>query len=550
MIVPTLLPPELVDRFTPDLWRGALIDDHLADRAAAAGDRPAVVDRGRTVGYAELDALVNRTARALRARGVGRGDVVSWQLPNWIEAFAVHLGAVRIGAVSNPIIPIYRQREVGFILRQSGAKVVVVPAAFRGFDYPAMIAELRTDLPELREAVVVGGPAPAGTTAFADLVAADAAPVTVQRDADDVALLLYTSGTTADPKGALHTHNTLDYENRSIIGLFGLDGRDVVFMPSPVGHITGVLYGLQLPFMLGSPVVLQDVWEPGAALELIARHRCSFTVGATPFLHGIVHHPDRRRFDLSPLRTFACGGADVPPELIRQATHELGCMATRVYGSTEFPTLCSGNAEDPLEKRATTDGRPIGAAQARVVDPDGRPVPPGVAGELHVRGPEMFVGYLDAALNADAFDAEGWFATGDLAVLDDEGYVQIVGRRKDIIVRGGENISAREVEDLLFAHPAVADVAVVGMPDPVLVERVCACVVPAGAARVELADLVSFLREHRIADQKLPERLEIVPELPRTATGKIQKFRLREEIARRVAAASPSGTGQPPPTAG
>lgn len=528
MIAPTRLPSDLVTAFTADgFWRDTLTDSYLAAGARAHGTRPAVVDGDRTVTYAELDALVNRTANALRGRGVEPGDVVAWQLPNRLEAFAVHHGAIRVGAVSNPIIPIYRHREVGFILGQSAAKVAVVPGVFRGFDHEAMIAELRPDLPALRDVVVTGDPARAGSTAFDELVAegGGAAAEPAPRSAHDVVLLLYTSGTTADPKGALHTHATLDYENRSIAELFGLGPDDVVFMPSPLAHITGVLYGLQLPFLLGSHVVLQDVWEPGRALELLERHRCTVSVAATPFLHGLLHHPDRSRFDLSSMRMFACGGADVPPELIRRTDAELGWTATRVYGSTEFPTLSAGNADDPLDKRATTDGRRIGPAEARVVDD-----------ELQVRGPDLFVGYLDRRLNADAFTADGWFRTGDLAVLDDEGYVTITGRRKDIIVRGGENISAKEIEDLLHQHPAVAEVAVVGMPDPVLVERVCAYVVPVDGAAVELADLVGFLRTCRLANQKLPERLQVVEALPRTASGKIQKFRLREDVRRRASA--------------
>ncbi|MHA6793439.1 AMP-binding protein [Pseudonocardia bannensis] len=537
MIAPTRLTPEIIAAATgPDGWRDHLIDADLAEHARRDPGRLAVVDRQRSLTYGELDALVEATARALRARGIGRGDVVAWQLPNWVEAFAVHHGALRLGAVSNPIIPIYRHREVGFILRQSRASIVVVPGVFRGFDHPAMISELRGELPDLRDVVVVAGQAGPGELRFDAFVAEapDGALPAVERDPNDVVLLLYTSGTTSDPKGALHTHNTLDYENRSIVDLFGLTGRDVVFMPSPVAHITGVLYGLHLPFLLGSTVVLQDIWEPGRALTLLERHRGSFVVGATPFLHGLTHHPDRASHDLSALRVFGCGGADVPPELIRRAERELGCLATRVYGSTEFPTLSSGNADDPLDKRATTDGRPIKTAQARVVDEEGTPVPAGTGGELLVRGPDLFVGYLDPTLNDAAFDAEGWFHTGDLAVLDAAGYVTITGRRKDIIVRGGENISAKEIEDLLFTHPGVADVAVVGMPDPVMVERICAYVVPADGP-VALEDLVEFLRGHRIANQKLPERLETVDALPRTASGKIQKFKLREDIRARLA---------------
>jgi cyclohexanecarboxylate-CoA ligase len=352
----------------------------------------------------------------------------------------------------------------------------------------------------------------------------------VERSANDVALLLYTSGTTSDPKGALHTHNTLDYENRSIVDLFGLDGSDMVFMPSPVTHITGLLYGAQMPFMLGGGAVLLDVWSPEEAVALIDRHKCTFSVGATPFLHGILETIQDRPAGELPLRVFGCGGADVPPDLIRRATGRLGGFVTRVYGSTEYPTALSGAPGDPLEKCATTDGRAIADAQTRVAAVDGGVAGPGVEGELQVRGPELFLGYLDEQLNEHSFLEGGWFQTGDLAAVDEDGFVQITGRKKDIIIRGGENISAKEIEDLVFEHPKVAEVSVVGMPDPVLVERICAFVVPREGADLQLPELVEFLRSHGIANQKLPERLVVQRELPKTASGKIQKFRLRDQL--------------------
>ncbi|GAA1862766.1 hypothetical protein GCM10009836_48870 [Pseudonocardia ailaonensis] len=496
-------------------WAGNPVDSYLAAAAIRTPAAVAVVDRGRRWTYGELDGAVNRFASALRGRGVGPGDVVSWLLPNWTEAIVVHLAAIRAGAVSNPIIPIYRHRETAFILRQAGTKVAVVPHSFRTFDYPAMLDEIRAEVPTLETVVVVGG----GPPAFDDLLAEGRAdPVEAARSSSDIALLLYTSGTTSAPKGALHSHDTLDHENRSMIDFFGLTAADVVFMPSPVGHIIGVLYGLQLPFMLGSTVVLLDVWEPGRALELIEEHRCTFTVAATPFLHGLVHHPSLPQRDVSSLRVFACGGADVPPELVRAATTALGCTVTRGYGSTEYPTATACTAADPVAKRAGTDGRPIGPAEVRVA----------ADGELQVRGPELFLGYLDASLNDTAFTDDGWLHTGDLARIDADGYVEIIGRQKDIIIRGGENISAKEIEDQLFEHPAVADVAVVSTPDPVLGERVCAVVVPEAGGEPTLPELVDFLTGRRMARQKLPERLILLDTLPRNPSGKIQKFRLRE----------------------
>ncbi|MHA6780734.1 AMP-binding protein [Pseudonocardia saturnea] len=544
--------PELVAAHTaPGLWEGNRVDSHLRESAARHPDRLALVDRGDEWTYGALDREVDRWAAALRQHGVGPGAVVSWQLPNWAEAVLLHQATLRLGAISNPIIPIYRHSEVSFILRQARSTILFVPATFRGFDFPSMIRDIRDELPDPATVVVVGdAPTEDGVVALNAFLATAASmppPADGQppHDANAVALLLYTSGTTSSPKGALHTHNTLDYENRSMVEFFGLTSSDVVFMPSPVAHITGVLYGLQLPFMLGGAVVLLDVWEPGAGLELIERHGCTFMVAATPFLHGLVHHPARSPEATRTLRAFACGGADVPPELVRRAAHELDCLVSRIYGSTEFPTATSSNMSDPPEKRARTDGRAIGSAQLMVVDDRDRPVPSGEPGHLLVRGPELFIGYLDEALNADAFTPEGWFRTGDLAIVDAEGYVEITGREKDIIIRGGENISAKEIEDRLFEHPKIADVAVVAVPDPVLVERACAVVVPEPGVSVDLAELTTWLREHhRLAMQKLPEHLVVIDELPRTASGKVQKFKLRDRLRRSAAtAARPDSTG-------
>jgi cyclohexanecarboxylate-CoA ligase len=514
------------------LWTDVLIDSHIRRQAGVTPNAPAVIEADRTLTYAELDDMISRVATALRNRGVTAGDVVAWQLPNWSESIVIHHAALRIGAVSNPIVPIYREREVSFILEQGGAKIILVPEAFRGFHYLDMLESMQAALPALEAVVVVrvsSDVAAARYDRFEDLVQSDPLPdgIGPHRSADDVSLLLYTSGTTADPKGVLHTHNTLEYENRSIIELYGLTSADVVFMPSPLTHITGILYGLQMPFMLGAPVVLQDVWDPAAAFELMIEHRASFMIAATPFLHGLVEVAGTRRTGLPDFRYFGCGGADVPPTLIEQGQAILAATCLRMYGSSEFPTLCAANSSDSLEKRSRTDGRIYGAGQGRVVDHDGSDLGRGRVGELLVSGPELFLGYLEPSLNVESFTDDGWFRTGDLATIDADGYVEIVGRKKDIIVRGGEKISAKEIEDILITHPGVAEVAVVGMPDPVLVERVCAFVVTAASVHLELADLISFLRGFRIATQKLPERLELVAALPRTASGKIQKVKLR-----------------------
>ena len=527
-VLPTRRSPQAEDYRAAGVWTGELIDDGLEESARRHPDHLAIVSGERRLSYAELADAIARGAGALRERGVRAGDVVSCQLPNVPEAAIVHYAAVRLGAVCNPISPIYRAREVRFILRQARSRVFVIPDSFRGFDYRAMLDEIRDELPDLEHVLVVGEPDCRGES-FEQALAGGPPAHGAAREATDIALLLYTSGTEADPKGVLHSHDTLAYECRSIIELYRATADDRVFMPSPVTHITGLLYGLALPFMLGTSVTLQAVWEPAAAAELIAREGSTFMIGATPFLHALVRTPESSRAKLASLRVFGCGGADIPPALIREARSTLGIVASRLYGSTECPTATGTAFDRPIEEHADTDGRPIGPDELRIVDEDGEEVAPGTRGALLVRGPDLCMGYLDPALNEDAFRADGWFSTGDLAFVDERGALTIAGRAKDIILRGGENLSAKEVEDLLFEHRAVEDVAIVGYPDEVLGERACAVVV--ARAPVTLEDLTSYLRERRIANQKLPERLLVVDELPKTASGKVQKFRLREMLA-------------------
>ena len=322
----------------------------------------------------------------------------------------------------------------------------------------------------------------------------------------------------------LHSHQTLEYEDRSIISLLGLTPADTIFMPSPVTHITGFLYGVVMPAMLGVACVMLDVWDPARARQLIETEQCRFTLAATPFLLGLVeqYESDQAR---SALRVFPCGGADVPPDLVRRARKVMGTDVVRVYGSSEFPTFSCGGPGDEEAVAAQSDGRPIGPVRYRLDEPaDG-------VGELLVSGPELFLGYLDPALNADAFTPDGYFRTGDLASVGPDQAVTIRGRVKDVINRGGEKISAREVEDLIFEHPAVREVAVVAMPDPVLVERVSAYVVLEPGSTLTLAEISSHLQARRIARQKIPEQVTVVDHLPKTASGKVQKFLLRTRSA-------------------
>jgi cyclohexanecarboxylate-CoA ligase len=530
----------------PSNWPSTSFSAVLAEAAAASPEKTAVVDDHRRLSFRELDELATQVAGALAARGVRPGEVVSSILPNRAEAAVLSYAVNRLGAVLNPIVPIYGGREIGFILAQAECAAVVIPDRFRGVDFPALVARLRPDLPALREVLVAGESGPPGTARFADLLdrtghsahpeLVEACPELRRRgraDPNEVSVILYTSGTTSDPKGVLHSDATLLSECRTMARYHELSAADVFVMPSPVSHISGLLYGVLLPVFVGATSVLMERWEPERFLALVERERGTYSAGATPFLQGVLDCPALDRYDVSSLRLFPCGGADVPPDLIRRAIRRLGVRSGRGYGSTEFPSITSSAGPDvPDDKRAETDGRPLPGNVIELRDPDGRAVGRNEEGEVWARGPELCLGYRDAALNAESFDARGFFRTGDLGVVDAEGYLTITGRVKDIIVRSGEKFSAKEIEDLLFEHPKVRSVAVVPMRDPAVGERVCAVVEPVRPDEPPtLAELSAFLTARDLSRRKLPEHLEIVEEMPVTASGKIQKQVLRERLA-------------------
>lgn len=458
----------------------------------------------------------------LRDAGVRRGDVVAAQLPNWWETVALAHAVWGMGAVLNPITPIYRERELTGILGAARPAAVVVPAGYRGGDHVATAGRaLRAagvDVPllVLRDPgapAFAGGPAPR-----AELTA----------NTDDICVLMFTSGTTGTAKGVLHSHRTLLVEAASIAGLYRLEG-DRVFMPSPLTHITGLVYGVLMPLLMDGDAVLLDAWDPAHAVQVVERHGCTVCVGATPFLSGLVEEY-RRLGEKSSLKAFVCGGADVPPALVRRGQEVLGSVVARAYGLTEMPTVTCGGPADTESVRADTDGPPVGSAEVRVRSGGDQPAD---VGELQVRGPELCLGYLDEDHTRAAFDAEGWFSTGDLARIDETGAVTILGRIKDLIVRAGENLSALEIEGLLLEHPQVAEVAVVGVPDDTVGERACAIVVARGAPPTLVA-LTRHLGGYGIARQKFPEHLLVSDSLPRTPSGKIQKFLLRAEADARL----------------
>ena len=538
MLHPTALTGETAASYhAAGHWGTQPLGERFAATCARRGYDDALVEAERRLSFAEWARLSERTALGLLALGVGPGDVIAYQLPNWWEATVLFLAAARLGAVVNPVLPIFRERELRFILNQSGAAVLVIPGEFRGCDHRRLIADLRADLPGLREVLVARAePLPSMRSLDAFLATPwERAPQTADRvvssvDPDQLLMLMYTSGTTAAPKGVLHTHNTLLAEVGSLERMHALSIADRTLMPSPLTHISGVIHAILTPALLGTSAVLMERWDADQGLELIARERVTYMVGAPTFLHDLVACAGRHPSGASSLRLFSCGGAPVSADLIRSARATLGCVAKRVYGSTEFPTITTTDAADAIDRGVETEGRPIPPGQVRIVDGRGRALPPDGEGEVQARGPECFVGYVDPALNAEAFTADGWFRTGDLGRLDAAGYLVITGRLKDIVIRKGEKFSVREVEEMIAQHPSVAEAAVVAVPDPRSGERACAFVVLRPGAALALADLAAFLRGQGLATQKLPEQLEIVGTLPRTESGKIHRAALKGRV--------------------
>jgi cyclohexanecarboxylate-CoA ligase len=535
------LPQSRID-VSRDLWLNRLPVDDLDAAVAKNPGRTAFVGWNSVLrqeirlSYAQLAERVDKIAVGLIRLGVGAGDVVAFQLPNWWEFTALFFACSRIGAVANPLMPIFRQRELRFMLGFADAKVAIVPALWRGFDHLAMMREIRGDLPNLRHVFTVGG---TGAESF-EQAFLDRPSVTTdekQRLAalrpgpDDVVELIYTSGTSGEPKAVMHTANTVLAPAQCFIDDIPVTGDDVIFMGSPYAHQTGFLYGMVMPVMLGTRTVALDLWSPLEAAALIEREGTTFSMASTPFLSDVVNLPDERRARVSrTLRTWVCAGAPIPRVLVQRAKREMDLDVLSCWGMTENAGLSITRKTDPQEKVFTTDGRALPGCEVRVVDENKRPVRADTAGHLQARGITHFVGYHKRP-QLNSIDADGWFDTGDLARMDGDGYIRIVGRTKDVIIRGGENIPVAEVENLIYRHPNVAECAVVGMPDERLGERGCAFVVPKADTSLTLAELARFLSGEGMAKQYWPERLELLPEMPRTPSGKIQKFRLREIAA-------------------
>lgn len=549
--------PGVNDRYSPNevegyyrdgCWSTETFPELLRRQAAAHGAKVFATDGTQSLTYGELRRRSVRVADGLRGRGVGAGDRVVVQLPNWVEFVVVAAAVARLGAVMVPVMPIYRRDEVGHVLDDAQVSAVVTPSVFRGFDYLGMYRELTASRPSVHTVVVVRGDGvatdPVVTTL--DTVTSDVDPDATEAGlgapvtADDPYAIVYTSGTTARPKGCVHTFNTYAAGARALAAPFGFTGDDVGFAPSPVTHTTGLVTGILMPLMAGAATHLMAEWEPERGLAEIARFRCSATVTATTFIQMLLDTYDPARHDASSLRVWVSAGAPIPRAVVERARRLLpDTTILSLYGRSENLATTTCSVDDPPEKSLTSDGKALPFSAVAVVDDSGAEVPAGTEGDIAYRGPSHMLGYLGRPEEtAELYTPGGFSRSGDLGVADADGFVRVTGRTKDIVIRGGMNISVREIEDLLAGHPSIRSAAVVAMPDERLGERVCCYIVPADPSDPPaLADLTRYLTERGVAIQKSPEHLEVIAEMPTTATGKIQKHLLRQDIAAKVAEA-------------
>ncbi|EMW81139.1 short-chain-fatty-acid--CoA ligase [Escherichia coli 180600] len=520
------------------LWGDASLADYWQQTARAMPDKIAVVDNhGASYNYSALDHAASCLANWMLAKGIESGDRIAFQLPGWCEFTVIYLACLKIGAVSVPLLPSWREAELVWVLNKCQAKMFFAPTLFKQTRPVDLILPLQNQLPQLQQIVGVDKLAPATSSLSLSQIIADNTPLTtaITTHGDELAAVLFTSGTEGLPKGVMLTHNNILASERAYCARLNLTWQDVFMMPAPLGHATGFLHGVTAPFLIGARSVLLDIFPPDACLALLEQQRCTCMLGATPFVYDLLNVLEKQPADLSALRFFLCGGTTIPKKVAREC-QQLGIKLLSVYGSTESSPHAVVNLDDPLSRFMHTDGYAAAGVEIKVVDDARKTLPPGCEGEEASRGPNVFMGYFDEPeLTARALDEEGWYYSGDLCRMDEAGYIKITGRKKDIIVRGGENISSREVEDILLQHPKIHDACVVAMPDERLGERSCAYVVlKAPHHSLSLEEVVAFFSRKRVAKYKYPEHIVVIEKLPRTASGKIQKFLLRKDIMRRL----------------
>lgn len=520
------------------LWGDASLADYWQQTARAMPDKIAVVDNhGASYTYSALDHAASCLANWMLAKGIESGDRIAFQLPGWCEFTVIYLACLKIGAVSVPLLPSWREAELVWVLNKCQAKMFFAPTLFKQTRPVDLILPLQNQLPQLQQIVGVDKLAPATSSLSLSQILADNTPLTtaITTHGDELTAVLFTSGTEGLPKGVMLTHNNILASERAYCARLNLTWQDVFMMPAPLGHATGFLHGVTAPFLIGARSVLLDIFTPDACLALLEQQRCTCMLGATPFVYDLLNVLEKQPADLSALRFFLCGGTTIPKKVAREC-QQRGIKLLSVYGSTESSPHAVVNLDDPLPRFMHTDGYAAAGVEIKVVDDARKTLPPGCEGEEASRGPNVFMGYFDEPeLTARALDEEGWYYSGDLCRMDEAGYIKITGRKKDIIVRGGENISSREVEDILLQHPKIHDACVVAMSDERLGERSCAYVVlKAPHHSLSLEEVVAFFSRKRVAKYKYPEHIVVIEKLPRTTSGKIQKFLLRKDIMRRL----------------
>ena len=502
------------DAYARGWWVRSTLADSLVEAARRTPQRAVLIDGECQLDCRSLYDQASALAQALLAR-MPTGSVVSLMLPNWHEATIIYLAATMAGMVVNPILPSLRDRELLFILKDADARMVFVPSVFGRHDYASMMDRVVSQMDSPPEVVVVrgGGSLPAANSPSVELPTLDP---------DAVRMILYTSGTTGRSKGVLHSHNSMHALICQIRDYWQVQPGDRFLVASPIAHIGGSIYAFECPLLLGTSTVLMDRWNADEAVGLIRTQHCTHMAGATPFLEQLLAAAERAGTRLPELKLFVCGGASVSPSLIRRATEYFErAVVTRVYGSTEVPVTTVGSPLDP-DHAADTDGL-AGFAQVALG---------GRTGEIHARGPQMLVGYLHPDDEAGSFDADGYFRTGDLARWVDDDYLVVTGRVKDVIIRNGENIAPKEIEDILIDHPGIAEIAIVGLPDPRTGERACAVIVPTDQPRPDVASLRSFLQAHGVATFKSPEQVVIWEQLPRNDAGKVLKHQIQAALTK------------------
>ncbi|TCB50308.1 cyclohexanecarboxylate-CoA ligase [Acinetobacter sp. ANC 4779] len=535
-----LLPPRREEMLQQGYWLNKTILQSLNEAVQQYPDKVALVSyktedqSEKSFTYREMLHTANKISLGLKRLGVQKQDVVSCQLPNWWEFTLLYIACRRIGAILNPLMPIFRERELSFMLKHTESKVFIVPKVFRKFDHEKLAYQLQKNTESLEHVVVVGGE---GENSFEKLLlnhGLDNDPqilntlndVTIT--ADDIAQLVFTSGTTGEPKGVMHSANTLFANIVPYAKRLHLSKDDVIFMGSPMAHQTGFMYGLIMPVLLKAKAVLQDVWEVNTAIDLIHKHKVTFTMASTPFLNDLSEAVVDTHQSLDSLKLFLCAGAPIPSTLVQKARQNMGVKVISAWGMTECGAVTTTCPEDDDERSFNTDGLPLPGVEVKIVDDHGEVLAPHQSGTLMIRSCSNFGGYLKRP-HLNETNGEDWFDTGDIAYQDEQGYIRIAGRKKDVIIRGGENIPVAEVESLIYLHPAVATVALVPYPDDRMGEKACAIVkLKEGADQIVLKDLIDFLKMHNLANQYLPERLEIWEDIPMTPSGKIQKFKLRD----------------------